>query len=107
MPTIRGVLRGVPCPGHPANQTHQIKEARHPIEEAPEASDLQMPEGRSVNVNPPQPAKEALRPSEQDCRLIVDSIPGHVVVADLSHCSQVIGFGRSATHIENDSRSRC
>src|SRR5258707_9216921 len=38
-----------------------------------------MPEGRSVNVNAPQPAKEALRPSEQDCRVIVDSIPGHVV----------------------------
>ena len=66
-------------PGHPANQTYQIKEARHPTEEAPEASDLRMPEGRSVNVNAPQPAKGALRPSEQDCRLIVDSIPGHVV----------------------------
>jgi PAS domain S-box-containing protein len=38
-----------------------------------------MPEGRSVNTNAPQPAKKALRPSEQDCRLIVDSIPGHVV----------------------------
>jgi len=38
-----------------------------------------MPEGRSVNVNAPQPGNEALRPSEQDCRLIVDSIPGHVV----------------------------
>src|ERR1700739_2055861 len=38
-----------------------------------------MPEGRSVNVNAPQPAKEALPPSEQDCRLIVDSIPGLVV----------------------------
>src|ERR1700756_2476182 len=42
-----------------------------------------MPEGRSVNVNAPQPAmgaaREALRPSEQDCRAIVDSIPGHVV----------------------------
>jgi PAS domain S-box-containing protein len=38
-----------------------------------------MPEGRSVNVNAPQPAKGAFRPSEQDCRLIVDSIPGHVV----------------------------
>jgi formate hydrogenlyase transcriptional activator len=32
-----------------------------------------------VNVNAPQQAKEALHPSEQDCRLIVDSIPGHVV----------------------------
>jgi formate hydrogenlyase transcriptional activator len=32
-----------------------------------------------VNVNAPQPAKEALPPSEQDCRLIVDSIPGLVV----------------------------
>jgi len=32
-----------------------------------------------VNVNAPQPAKKALRPSEQDCRVIVDSIPGHVV----------------------------
>jgi len=32
-----------------------------------------------VNANAPQPAKEALRPSEQDCRVIVDSIPGHVV----------------------------
>ena len=32
-----------------------------------------------MNSNAPQPAKEALRPSEQDCRLIVDSIPGHVV----------------------------
>jgi len=79
MPTIRGVLRGAPCPGHPANQTYQTKEARHLTEEAPEASDLQMPEGRSVNVNAPQPAKEALHPSEQDCRIIVDSIPGHVV----------------------------
>ncbi len=29
MPTIRGVLRGAPYPGHPANQTYQIKEARH------------------------------------------------------------------------------
>src|SRR6267378_1614169 len=38
-----------------------------------------MPEGRSVNVNAPQPAKEALRPGEQDCRLIVDSISAHVV----------------------------
>jgi PAS domain S-box-containing protein len=42
-----------------------------------------MPEGRSVNVNAPQPAmgaaREALRPSDQDCRAIVDSIPGHVV----------------------------
>jgi PAS domain-containing protein len=57
----------------------QIKEARHPTEEAPETSDLQMPEGRSVNVNAPQQAKEALRPSEQDCQLIFDSIPGHVV----------------------------
>jgi formate hydrogenlyase transcriptional activator len=79
MPTIRGVLRSAPCPTHPANQTYQIKEARHLTEEAPEASDLQMPEGRSVNVNAPQPSKDALRPSEQDCRLIVDSIPGHVV----------------------------
>jgi PAS domain S-box-containing protein len=56
-----------------------FKESRHLIKESPEASDLQMPEGRSVNVNAPQPAKEALHPSEQDCRLIVDSIPGHVV----------------------------
>ncbi len=32
-----------------------------------------------MNVNAPEPAKEALHPSEQDCRLIVDSIPGHVV----------------------------
>ena len=32
-----------------------------------------------MTANAPQPAKEALRPSEQDCRLIVDSIPGHVV----------------------------
>src|ERR1700720_3906915 len=23
MPAIRGVLRGAPCPGHPANQTYQ------------------------------------------------------------------------------------
>ena len=61
------------------NQTYQTKEVRHLTEEAPEASDLQMPEGRSVNVNASQPAREALRPSEQDCRLIVDSIPGHVV----------------------------
>ena len=68
-----------PCPGHPANQTYQIEEARHLTKEASEASDLQMPEGRSVNVNAPEPAKEALHPSEQDCRLIVDSIPGHVV----------------------------
>jgi formate hydrogenlyase transcriptional activator len=79
MLTIRRVLRGAPCPGHPANQTYQIKEARHLTGEAPEASDLQMPEGRSVNANAPQPAKEALRPSERDCRRIVDSIPGHVV----------------------------
>jgi len=32
-----------------------------------------------VNVNASQPAREALRPSEQDCLVIVDSIPGHVV----------------------------
>ena len=32
-----------------------------------------------MNVNAPQPSKEALRPSEQDYQLIVDSIPGHVV----------------------------
>jgi formate hydrogenlyase transcriptional activator len=38
-----------------------------------------MAEGRPVNANAPQPAKEALRPSDQDCRRIVDSIPGHVV----------------------------
>jgi len=66
MPTIRGVLRSARCPGHLANQTYQIKESRHPIEESPEASDLQMPEGRSVNLNAPQPAKEALHPSEQE-----------------------------------------
>ena len=66
LPTIRGVLLGAPCPGHSANQPYQITEAGHLREEAPEASDLQMPEGRSVNVNAPQPAKEALRPSEQE-----------------------------------------
>ena len=38
-----------------------------------------MAEGRPVNANAPQLAKEALRPSDQDCRRIVDSIPGHVV----------------------------
>jgi formate hydrogenlyase transcriptional activator len=37
-----------------------------------------MPEGRSVNVSAQQTAKGALRPSEQDCLRIVDSIPGHV-----------------------------
>jgi len=40
MPTTRGVLGAALCPGRPANQPHQIKEARHLIEEAPEASDL-------------------------------------------------------------------
>src|ERR1700756_3417076 len=79
MPTIRGVLRGASCPGHPANQTYQIKESRHPTERNrlnPQTCKCRRDE--SVNVNAPQPAKEALRPSEQDCRLIVDSIPGHV-----------------------------
>ena len=32
-----------------------------------------------MNINAPQQAKEALRASEEDCRLIVNSIPGHVV----------------------------
>src|SRR5580693_8607247 len=38
-----------------------------------------MAEGRPVNANAPQLANEALRSSDQDCRRIVDSIPGHVV----------------------------
>ena len=29
VPTIRGVLRAAPCPGHPANRTYRFKEARH------------------------------------------------------------------------------
>ena len=41
MPTVRGVLRDAPCPGHPANQTHQIKgptsNTRHLTEEGLEA----------------------------------------------------------------------